>query len=104
MHQRDKSLVGKFFFPSVSDCDLGGTLECDIALICLEGVSGQAFDQASAFDAANGSTPSVLCESVSETRAQGVRGIPPQILAVIGAIDAFFIIESLDPLSSSSVG
>ena len=44
MDERNKSLVGHFFFTAVGDLHFGGTLHGQIAVVGIEIVDGQAFD------------------------------------------------------------
>ena len=55
----------------------------------------QTFHQAAAFHAANGGQPAVLGKGVGQPGAEGVGGVGPQVLAVIGTVDVFFKVEFL---------
>ena len=64
VHQRNETLIGKFFFAAVGDGDFGRALQRHVAFIGAESVRRQAFHQAAAFHAANGRAPAVRREGL----------------------------------------
>ncbi|MNK89250.1 hypothetical protein D3C87_1092530 [compost metagenome] len=96
VHQRNETEVRQLFLAAVGDGDLGRALEGDFAVIGLEGVGRQAFDQTATFDPANRHAPAVARKRVGDPGAQGIRGVHPQVLVVIATIDAFNEVELLD--------
>src|ERR1017187_7094537 len=104
MHQGRKAQVGKLLFPAVGDDGLGGALEGHVAVLGGESVGGQAVHQAAAFHAADGGAPAVTRESVGDAGAERIGCIAPEILGVVFAGDAFFIVEAVDGLGVLAIG
>ncbi|RMU60664.1 hypothetical protein ALP29_200668 [Pseudomonas syringae pv. avii] len=96
MHQRNEPQVRQLFFTTVGDGNFSRAFERDFAVISLEGVSRQAFDQTTAFDTANRHAPAVAGECVGHASAQCVGRLHPQVFVVVTAIDAFNEVEFFD--------
>jgi hypothetical protein len=96
MDQGDETLVGQFLFPAIRDGDFGGALHDDISVIRAEVVDRKPVDHAAAFDATDSGAPMVFGEGLRQLGAHGPCGVHPQILAVIRAVHALFVVESFD--------
>ncbi|MNT03087.1 hypothetical protein D3C72_1376070 [compost metagenome] len=96
MHQRDQTLVAQFFFATVGDGDFGRALQRDFAVVRLERVGGQVFDQAAAFHATDRRAPAEVRERGREAGAERPRGVAPQVFGMIGAIHVLNKVEAFD--------
>src|SRR5262249_33290614 len=61
-----------------------------------EGMRRESFDQAAAFHAPDRRTPAVSRKCIGESSRKRISSVAPQILRVIGPVDAFFVIEGFD--------
>ena len=95
MDERDKTKIGEFFFAPVRDGDLGRALECNLAFVRGKRVCRHAFDQPATLDTADSRAPTILSKGVGQARTESVRGVTPEILAVVPAVHVFLEIEGL---------
>ena len=103
MHQRSESQVGQFLLATVGDDGFGGALERHVAVLGGKGMAGQAVHQAATLHPADGGAPSIARERVSDARAQRISGVAPQILRVVVAGDALFVVEAIHLLGRLAI-
>ena len=96
MDQRNEAEVAQLLLAAVSDGDFGWALERDFAVVGLEGMRRQVFDQATAFHTANGCAPAEVFKRGRQACAEGPGGVAPQVLAVVGAVHVFDKVEAFN--------
>ena len=64
------------------------------AIIGAEGMGRQVFDQAAAFNAANGSAPAVVFESTGQACSEGKGSVAPEIFVVVRPVDFLDEVET----------